>query len=253
MSSESINSGATDPRHAGWVRCTHWIVTASFFILAFTGFTILKSHPRLYWGEAGNDLTPALFELPISRNYKHGGWTKTTPFFSEPNSPVSASRTAPIYNENSWGRSLHFLAAWLLVATGLAYLFPGVLSGHFRRHVVPRNTEFSPRLLWNDFKDHLRLKVRAPTGGPQYGLLQKCSYVIVIFVALPLIGITGLAMSPTITASYPFISGIFGGFQSARTLHFFLSIALALFLVVHVVMIVISGFKIQMRAMTIGK
>ena len=74
-----------------------------------------------------------------------------------------------------------------------------------------------------------------------------------IFIALPLTGITGLAMSPAVTASYPFLSSVFGGFQSARTIHFFLSVFLALFLIVHVFMIVLSGFKRQMRAMTIGE
>ena len=54
--------------HTRWARVSHWIVTASFLTLAFSGFVILMTHPRLYWGEVGNDLTPALFELPISRN-----------------------------------------------------------------------------------------------------------------------------------------------------------------------------------------
>ena len=67
--------------HARWVRISHWILTVSVLTLGFSGFVILMAHPRLYWGETGNDLTPALFELPISRNYQHGGWDKPTPFF----------------------------------------------------------------------------------------------------------------------------------------------------------------------------
>jgi thiosulfate reductase cytochrome b subunit len=243
----------TPARHTRLVKSTHWLITIAFLILAFTGFTILKAHPRLYWGEVGNDLTPAFLELPISRNYKHGGWTNATPFFARPASPISASRTIGIYNQNSWGRSLHFLAGWILVATGAAYLFSGFLTNHLRQHLVPRSAEFSPRLFWNDFMEHVRLKIRTPTGGPQYGLLQKTSYFFVVFIALPLTGITGLAMSPTITAAFPFLSGMFGGFQSARTIHFFLSVFLALFLLIHVVMIIKSGFKRQMRAMTIGE
>jgi hypothetical protein len=65
--------------HAGWVRLAHWIVTASVLTLGVTGVLILMVHPRLYWGDAGNDLTPALIELPISRNYQHGGWTAAAP------------------------------------------------------------------------------------------------------------------------------------------------------------------------------
>lgn len=109
-------------RHAGWVRILHWILTASLLTLAFTGFVILMAHPRLYWGEVGNDLTPALLELPISRNYKHTGWEKRRPFFETPSSAVSANRTYDIFNQNGWGRSLHFLAAWLLVLPGAVYL-----------------------------------------------------------------------------------------------------------------------------------
>src|SRR5882672_3809825 len=107
--------------HSRWVRTSHWVVTISFLILVFSGYMILMVHPRLYWGEVGNDLTPALFELPISRNYKHGGWEKITPFYDKPGSPVTANRTFEIFNQNGWGRSLHFLSAWLLVITGLVY------------------------------------------------------------------------------------------------------------------------------------
>lgn len=78
----------------------HWIVTVSFLTLAFSGFIILMCHPRLYWGEVGNDLTPALLELPISRNHQHVGWTNSLPFFQDAPSPVSASRTYEIFNQN---------------------------------------------------------------------------------------------------------------------------------------------------------
>lgn len=239
--------------HSRWVRTSHWIVTLSFLILAFTGFEILMVHPRLYWGEVGNDLTPALFELPISRNYKHGGWEKTQPYFEKEGSPVSASRTYDIFNQNGWGRSLHFLAAWFLVITGAIYLLSGIFTGHFRRHIWLKTREFSPRLFWHDFINHLRMKIPSAKDGPQYGILQKYTYVIIIFLVLPLAILTGLTMSPAITAAYPFLLKVFGGVQSARTMHFFASIALELFLFVHVLMIIKSGFKKQIRAMTIGK
>src|SRR3954464_11097918 len=101
--------------HARWVRISHAILSVSALALAFTGTIILMAHPRLYWGEAGNDLTPALIELPISRNYKHGGYEKPMAFFGNAAGPVSASRTFDIFNQNGWGRSLHFLSAWCLV------------------------------------------------------------------------------------------------------------------------------------------
>src|SRR5215510_7235495 len=108
--------------HAVWVRVSHWIVTAGVLTLGYTGFVILMCHPRLYWGDAGNDLTPALMELPISRNYKHGGWDQSASFYNEAGSPVTANRTYDIFNKNGWGRSLHFLSAWFLVLTGVVYL-----------------------------------------------------------------------------------------------------------------------------------
>jgi thiosulfate reductase cytochrome b subunit len=246
-SAESRTSG-----HTRWVRVSHWIITASFLTLAFTGVVILMAHPRLYWGDVGNDLTPALIELPISRNYKHGGWDKVESFFQDAASPVTANRTYDIFNKNGWGRSLHFLAAWFLVAVGAIYFLAGVFTGHFRRHIVPRSSELAPRLFLQDFRNHLRMKIRAATGGPQYGLLQKCSYFAVVFLALPLIVLSGLAMSPAISAGYPILQRTFGGFQSARTIHFFAFLALIVFLLVHVAMIIKSGFKRQMRGMTIG-
>ena len=239
-------------RHARWVRISHWIVTASVLTLAFTGVVILMAHPRLYWGETGNDLTPALLELPISRNHQHGGWDKPLPLTANAAGPISASRTFDIFNQNGWGRSLHFLAAWCLVLPGAVYLVAGIGAGHFRSHLVPRAGELAPRRVWHEVVDHLRLRIPAATGGPTYGVLQKCAYSAVVFVAAPLMAITGLAMSPAVTAAYPFLSGMFGGFQSARTVHFFAFVALVLFVIVHIVMVIVSGFRRQMRAMTIG-
>ncbi len=222
-------------------------------MLAFSGFEILMVHPRLYWGKAGNDLTPALLELPISRNYKHGGYDKPVPLTESASGPVSANRTYDIFNENGWGRSLHFLAAWFLVLPGLLYLLLGLLSGHFRSHIWPRVRELAPRPVWRELVAHLRLRIPAASGGPRYGLLQKCAYSLVIFVAAPLMVATGLTMSPAVTAAFPFLLDFFGGIQSARTIHFFTSAVLLLFVIVHVVMVVRSGFRRQIRAMTLGR
>lgn len=240
--------------HRGWVRVCHWLVVLSFLAMVFSGIVILMCHPRLYWGEVGNELTPALFELPyISRNLNHGGWEAEVPFTSDATGPVSRSRTYIIFNQNSWARSLHFLAAWFFVVPCAAYLLAGIFSGHFRRHLLPQAGEITLRQLWREVIDHLRLRIRPGTGGPQYGLLQKSVYCVVVFVTLPVAVLTGLAMSPAITAGYPVIGSLFGGFQSARTIHFFTAVALVLFLIVHVVMVVRSGLKSQMRSMTIGK
>ena len=236
--------------HAGWVRASHWIGAASLLVLAVTGVFILMVHPRLYWGEAGNDLMPALIELPISRNHRHGGWTTPTPFAAGSGAPVSASRTFDIFNQNGWGRSLHFLAAWCLAVPGLVYLLRGIAGGHFRAHLWPAARELAPSAIWPSVVDHARLRIPPASGGPRYNVLQKLAYSSVVFVAAPLMVLTGLAMSPAIGAALPWLPGAFGGYQSARTMHFVAFVALVLFVVVHLVMVVASGFRRQMRAMT---
>ena len=211
-------------RHPVWVRLAHWITTVSVATLAYTGVVILMAHPRLYWGDAGNDLTPALIELPISRNYKHGGFDDRARFFDDRVAPVTASRTYNIFNKNGWGRSLHFLAAWCLVVPGVAYVIAGTAGGHFRRRFF---------------------------GG--YGRWQGVTYTLVVFVAAPLIVLSGLAMSPAVTAAFPFLLRVFGGQQSARTIHFVTFVALSLFVIGHVVMVLRSGARQQLRAMTVGE
>lgn len=225
----------------------------SVMTLAFTGFVILMAHPRLYWGAVGNDLTPPLIELPISRNYRHGGWVPDTPFSAQAGSPVSAIRIYNIFNENGWGRSLHFLAAWFLVVTGAVYLVAGIVTGHFRRHLVPHAGELKPRLFREDLVGHLQLRIRPARGGPPYGLVQKVAYCGVVFVAPPMMILTGLAIAPAITAGYPWLTGMFGGSQQERTIHFCFFALLVLFIVVLVLMVVLSGFRAQIRAMIFGK
>lgn len=236
--------------HRRWVKASHWIMTLSFFALAFTGIEMIMVHPRFYWGEAGNDLTPALFELPISRNYKHGGYEGTTPFFETAGSPVSASRTYDIFNQNGWGRSLHFLSGWVLTITGIFYLVLGFFSGYFRKHLWPQS--WSMGSLRDDLRRHWQWQIPKATGGPDYGFIQRLSYLGVVFFLFPLLTLTGMTMSPAITAAHPWLLTIFLGAQSARTIHFFASVALELFLIVHIVMIVKTGFRKQLQGMTTG-
>ena len=136
---------------------------------------------------------------------------------------------------------------------GAVYLLAGLFGGHFRSHIWPRARELAPRLVWRDVVDHLRLRIPPASGGPHYGVLQKCAYSLVVFVAAPLMVVTGLTMSPAVTAAFPILLRLFGGYQSARTIHFFAFVALLLFVIVHVVMVVKSGFRRQIRAMTVGE
>ena len=237
-------------QHKRWVKGAHFIVTLSFLTLTVSGYVILMSHPRLYWGKAGNDLTPALFEFPISRNYHHGGWDKSIVFRNLTGMQVTAARTYDIFNENGWGRSTHFLAAWFLVITGVIYFVTGFFSGHFRNNLTPRRGELSLKLLWRDFAAHFRKQT--PDKG-KYGLIQKITYLLVVFLLFPVVILTGFTMSPAITASYPFMLKMFFGHQSARTIHFFAAVLLLLFLMVHLLMIIRSGFKRNLWAITFGK
>jgi thiosulfate reductase cytochrome b subunit len=119
--------------------------------------------------------------------------------------------------------------------------------------LLPRARELTPQSLWADLKSHLQLRFSSAGGGPPYGLLQRCAYATVAFIALPLMMVTGLAMSPAVTAAYPILLDLFGGYQSARTIHFFGFAALVLFVVVHVAMVVLTGFRRQVRAMILGR
>jgi thiosulfate reductase cytochrome b subunit len=235
--------------HAGWVRVSHWIVAASVLTLGLTGFVILMAHPRLYWGNVGNDLTPALLELPFGRNHWHTTWSATVPFFTGDSSPVTAVRTYDILNENSWGRSLHFLAAWLLVLSASFYAIASLLTGHLRRDLLPRLTDLKPHALINSLSRRAHEAVKP---GPPYNALQKCTYAGVVFIGLPIMALTGMTMSPAIAASYPLLLDVFGGSQSARTIHFAMFFLLTVFLAGHVLMAILSGFKSQLRAMTLG-
>jgi thiosulfate reductase cytochrome b subunit len=238
--------------HRGWVRVSHWTIVASFLTLVVTGVLILMVHPRLYWGEVGNDLVPAFLEIPISNNHQPDGWEQTTTFTDVPGSPISADRTYYIFNENGWGRSLHFLAAWFLVVTGLIYVLTGVIGGHLRRNILPAVKDLSPGALLSDAREHLRPRGEVG-GGPPYGAVQRVAYAGVVFIALPLMLLTGLTMSPAVTAALPLLLDVFGGYQSARTIHFFGFSALILFLVVHVAMVFVTGARQQLRAITWGK
>jgi thiosulfate reductase cytochrome b subunit len=259
MTDAAIESRHTVPPvgaegHRAWVRISHWVVALSVLTLACSGFIILMAHPRLYWGEVGNDLMPALLELPISNNRGLDGWQQTVTFSELPSSPISANRIneSELFNQNGWARSLHFLAGWFLVIAGAFYALAGLGTGHIWRDLLPRARELVPRALWHDLKSHLRRESSSAGGGPPYGVLQRCAYVLAAFIVLPFMVLTGLSMSPAVTAAYPILTDVFGGYQSARTLHFTGFTVLIVFLIVHVAMVVLTGFRRQLRAMIVG-
>jgi thiosulfate reductase cytochrome b subunit len=224
------------PRHSALVRVTHWITTLCFFALLVSGFEIVISHPRFYWGETGNVLTTPLFQLPIpaSRNLVQTGYNYVLP------------------DQNGWSRALHFQTAWIAVLTGLLYLISGVFTGHFRKDLLPARSDLSWRALSATIASHVRFARPGEAEAWSYNTLQRLSYLFVIFVLFPLVIWSGLAMSLAFVSAFPATVTLLGGEQSARTIHFFVSLALLLFVLVHVVMICVAGFKRRIRAMITG-
>jgi thiosulfate reductase cytochrome b subunit len=224
-------------RHSALVRISHWIIVLSFLALLVSGIEILISHPRFYWGENGNVLTPVLFKLPIpsSRSLVPTGYGFVLP------------------DQNGWSRYLHFQSAWLAVLTGLVYVAVGCLSGHVRKNLLPRAEDVSWRALWRTIASHLRFERPSAAEAWSYNLLQRLSYLFVIFALFPLAIWTGLAMSPAFTSALPASVILLGGRQSARTIHFFVAISLLLFLLVHVGMTWFVGFRSRMRPMITGR
>jgi thiosulfate reductase cytochrome b subunit len=233
----AVPATTVTPRHSVLVRVTHWITTLCFIALLVSGFEIVISHPRFYWGETGNVLTPTLFKLPIpsSRSLVPTGYGYVLP------------------DQNGWSRYLHFQAAWVVVLTGLLYVISSFFTGHLRKNLLPDGADLSWRAFSTAMAKHLRFKRPSAPEAWSYNLLQRLSYLFVIFVLFPLVIWTGLAMSPAFVSAFPATVTLLGGRQSARTLHFFVSLALLLFVLVHVVMVFVAGFWSRMRAMITGR
>ena len=236
MSAASPARNPATPRHTALVRVTHWITVLAFFALLITGAEIVVSHPRFYWGEVGNVMTRPLFTIPIPS--------------SRDTVPTRFNYVMP--DQNGWSRYLHFQAAWVAVLTGLVYAIYGFWTGHFRKNIFPAQGDRTWRAFSARIAKYLR---RAPPDDAEahsYNILQRTAYLGVIFVLFPLVIWTGLAMSPAFTAAFPATASLLGGRQSARTLHFFVSGFLLLFLIIHVAMVALSGFRSRMRAMITG-
>jgi thiosulfate reductase cytochrome b subunit len=231
------SAGAVSKRHTATVRITHWLTTIAFLALLLSGGEIVFSHPRFYWGETGNvNMRPWLnLHVPSSRDTVPTGYGYVLP------------------DQNGWSRYLHFQAAWLAVGTGLFYLLWGFFCGHFRRNLIPEPSDRSLKRVSASIVEHLRFKRPGPEEAWSYNVLQRLSYLVVIFVLFPLMIWTGLAMSFGFDAAFPLPVRLLGGHQTARSLHFIVTILLTLFLLVHVAMIFVAGFRSRMRAMITGR
>jgi thiosulfate reductase cytochrome b subunit len=230
----SVTATTQVPRHSVLVRITHWLTTVCFLALLLSGIEILISHPRFYWGETGNVMTPSLFDLPIPASRP---WVKTGYGFVLP-------------DQNGWSRSLHFEAAWAVILTGLVYVISGLRARHFRNNLLPAG---AARALRKDVGRSLRFERPDGADAWSYNVVQRFTYLLVIFVLFPVTIWTGLAMSPALVSVFPILATVVGGQQSARTIHFFGSLLLVLFLMIHLVMVWRAGFRNRVRAMITGR
>ncbi|USU05609.1 cytochrome b/b6 domain-containing protein [Sphingomonadaceae bacterium OTU29LAMAA1] len=249
-------------------RVTHWINVLCLTVLLFSGLQILNAYPSLHWGQIGADADPYVARIDASgdgdhpRGVLHLGRRRmdTTGVLGvsrQDGEPVTRGFpswiTLPSGQDLATGRRWHFFFAWLFVANGLVYLGTALALGHFRRDLLPSRSEVRPRHLWHEMLDHARLRFPKGEAARRYNALQKLTYLAVIVGLLPTMLLTGLTMSPGFDAAAPFLLDLFGGRASARTLHFATASLLVLFVIVHVLMVVLSGPINNMRSMITGR
>jgi Ni/Fe-hydrogenase b-type cytochrome subunit len=215
-------------RHRLSTRLWHWINAISVIVLFMSGLNISNAHRHLYWGEWG--FAPAQAWLHVTR---FPGWA-----------------TIPNYYSLAAARDWHVLFAWVFAVGLLLFTIAALVNGHLRHDIVTRRTEWRPEVIWRDIKAHLRLDFSQHEG--KYNFLQKLSYGLVIFILLPLMIFTGMALSPAMDAAWPFLLEVFGGRQSARSIHFICAWGLFAFTVVHVVLVLLTHPLRQMRQMIFG-
>jgi len=213
------------PRHSALVRITHWIHAVSFIGLVVSGVAILLAHPRFYWGETGALVTPSILDLPL-------------PF---------------VLGASAWGRYMHFQSAWLCVLTGVVYVASGTFGRHFQDNLAPTKEDLSWRRIWDVMANHLRLRRPTEEEEQTYNVLQRLSYLAVVFLLMPFMIWTGMAMSPAIVSVFPFFVTSLGGQETARTLHFFAATLLVLFFFVHIAMVILAGFWKRTKAMILAE
>ena len=258
-------------RHAVVVRATHWINVLCLTLLLMSGLRIFNYHPALYWGNYGYRGVPAVVSisaeidpgsgepvgvtrfaglslvttgvLGVSYDSEHGMVRRAFP----------AWLTLPSEPRLALARDWHFLMAWLFVANGAVYLLFGAFSGHFRRDLAPAADQLRVRHILADVWDHVRLRVPRGEAARRYNVLQKLAYLTVVFLLLPVMVLSGLTMSPAVTAAVPSLFDLFGGRQSARTIHFLVADLLVLFVLVHVVEVLLAGVVNTMRSMITGR
>lgn len=253
-------------RHALVVRVSHWINALCLLVLFMSGLQIFNAHPALYWGKTSN------FDHPIlsmtaenddsgnlkgitqigSRHFKTTGVLGASSVDGVPTARgFPAWITLPGPQWLAMGRLWHFAFAWLLAINGVLFIAWALVRGHAKKDLWPTRDDI--RHLPREIVDHAQLKFPKGDAARRYNALQKLAYVVVIFGLGPLVVLTGLTMSPTMDAAFPQLLWLFGGRQSARTLHFLCAFSFFGFFLVHIAMVILSGTWNNLRSMITGR
>ncbi len=219
-------------RHTLNARICHWVMVVSFMYLLYSGIMIFLHFPELYWGKVGFQGYPAIFKLEdwgIS-------WEE-----------------AERLGDRRWGRNYHYMFAWIFVVNGFIYLVWNCWQKKFYLKMLPSREELTVSNLKNEFVRHLRFRRLKTNGVVGYNVLQKLSYLFVLFVLFPFMLVSGFAQMPAFTAISPELIDFFGGRQTARTLHVICSALLVLFVLVHLIEMILAGAFNQIRSMVLGK
>ncbi len=252
-------------RHTLPVRLSHWFNAIVLAFMLTSGLQIFNAHPALYWGSDSDFANPILSMGAVQEDGQYkgvttiGGWQfDTTGLFGlsyDDDTPqfrgFPAWLTLPSSQWLAMGRTWHFFFAWIFVVNGVLFAAYALRSGHLRRDLLPNKSDICH--LPREIVDHAKLKFPKGEAAKRYNALQKLTYFGVIFVLGPLVVLTGLTMSPTMDAAFPPLLWIFGGRQTARTIHFLCAFSFAAFFVVHIVMVLISGVRNNLRSMITGR
>ena len=218
-------------RHRLPIRITHWVNVLVLTLVLMSGLQIFNAHPSLYWGKSSYTGAGPILDLHASGGFP--GWA-----------------TIPGHRWLAMGRRWHFFFAWLFVINGVLYLAYSFLSRHVSRDLVPTRSDW--RSIGRSIVDHLLLRHPQGEAAKHYNVLQKLAYLALIFVVLPLIVLTGLSMSPWLNSLFSGWVDIFGGRQSARTIHFIAASLIVLFVLIHVFEVIVTGFWNNLRSMITG-
>lgn len=250
-------------RQSAWTRVTHWVWVVCLFFLLLSGLQIFNAHPSLYVGqESGFEYDNAVLEIyavntpdgPRGRIRIFGQEFDTTGVLGM-SGPEGRPQfrgfpgwaTIPSFQDLATGRVVHFFFGWILVVTIMAWFVASFINGHIRRDIVPTGGDIGQ--LPRDIADHARFRFHH---GRSYNSLQKLAYAGVFFILFPLIILTGLTMSPGMDASWPWLLDVFGGRQTARTIHFAVMVLLVAFFIIHIAMVVLAGPINELRSMITG-